>query len=44
MQTDSAFCEAYRLLRLKLLRQLKENDKVIMVTSSIPPRGKAPCP
>ena len=23
MQTDSAFCEAYRLLRLKLLRQLK---------------------
>ena len=28
MQTDSAFCEAYRLLRLKLLRQLKDEDKV----------------
>ena len=26
MQTDSAFCEAYRLLRLKLLRQLKETN------------------
>lgn len=41
MQTDSAFCEAYRLLRLKLLRQLKDEDKVIMVTSSIPSEGKS---
>ena len=41
MQTDSAFCEAYRLLRLKLLRQLKPQDKIIMVTSSIPSEGKS---
>lgn len=41
MQTDSAFCEAYRLLRLKLLRQLKEEDKILMVTSSVPSEGKS---
>lgn len=41
MQTDSAFCEAYRLLRLKLLRQLKPQDKIIMITSSIPSEGKS---
>lgn len=38
---DSAFCESFRLLRLKLLRQIKDNDeKVFLFTSSIPSEGK----
>ena len=41
LESDSAFCEAHRLLRLKLLRQLKEDDKVLMVTSSVPAEGKS---
>ncbi len=41
LASDSAFCESHRLLRLKLLRQLKEEDKVLMVTSSIPSEGKS---
>jgi capsular exopolysaccharide synthesis family protein len=40
LESDSAFCEAHRLLRLKLLRQLDEQDKVLMVTSSVPSEGK----
>lgn len=41
MEADSPFCEAHRLLRLKLLRRLGEDDKVLMVTSSIPGEGKS---
>ncbi len=41
MESDSPFCEAHRLLRLKLLRQLEADDKVLMVTSSIPGEGKS---
>lgn len=41
LESDSAFCEAHRLLRLKLLRQLKEEDKILMVTSSVPSEGKS---
>lgn len=41
METASPFCEAHRQLRLKLLRRLEENDKVLMVTSSIPGEGKS---
>lgn len=37
----SAFCESFRLLRLKLLRALDENDKVITFTSSVPSEGKS---
>ena len=40
-EPDSAFCESFRLLRLKLLRQLKDNDQVIMITSSLPSEGKS---
>ena len=40
-QSDSGFCEAFRLLRLKLLRRLSEKDKVIMFTSSLPSEGKS---
>ena len=39
--SDSAFSESHRLLRLKLLRQLKEEDKVLLVTSSIGDEGKS---
>lgn len=38
---DSAFSESLRLLRLKLLRQLKKNDQIIMFTSSLPSEGKS---
>lgn len=37
----SAFCESFRLLRLKLLRSLDEGDKVITFTSSVPSEGKS---
>lgn len=38
---DSAFCESFRLLRLKLLRKLNSNnEKVFLFTSSIPSEGK----
>ena len=40
-ESDSAFCESFRLLRLKLLRALDEGDKVIMFTSSVPSEGKS---
>ena len=40
--TDSAFCEAIRLLRLKLLRHLTNPaEKVILVTSTLPSEGKS---
>ena len=39
--SDSAFCESFRLLRLKLLRQMQNSDeKVFLFTSSIPSEGK----
>jgi capsular exopolysaccharide synthesis family protein len=38
---DPGFCESFRLLRLKLMRRLKEDDKVIMFTSSLPSEGKS---
>ena len=38
---SSAFCESFRLLRLKLLRSLDEGDKVITFTSSVPSEGKS---
>lgn len=41
LESDSAFCEAHRLLRLKLLRQLQPEDKLLMVTSSVPSEGKS---
>lgn len=38
---DSAFCESFRLLRLKLLRKLKsDSEKIFLFTSSIPSEGK----
>ena len=41
LSPDSAFCESFRLLRLKLLRQLKDSEeKVFLFTSSIPAEGK----
>ena len=40
-EIDSPFSESMRLLRLKLLRQLKAEDKVIMITSSLPSEGKS---
>lgn len=40
-QTDSTFCEAFRLLRLKLLRQMKEGEQVLMFTSTLPSEGKS---
>lgn len=40
--TDSAFCEAIRLLRLKLLRHMTNpSKKVILVTSTLPSEGKS---
>lgn len=41
LESDSGFCEAFRLLRLKLTRTMGEGDKVIMFTSSIPSEGKS---
>ena len=41
LESDSGFCEAFRLLRLKLTRAMEENDKVIMFTSSVPSEGKS---
>lgn len=39
---EEPFCEAFRLLRLKLLRQMEEkNEKVILFTSSLPSEGKS---
>ena len=38
---DAPFCEAFRLLRLKLLRTLTEKDQIIMFTSSVPSEGKS---
>ena len=40
-EPDSAFSESFRLLRLKLLRALDADDKVIMFTSSVPSEGKS---
>lgn len=40
-ESDSAFSEAFRALRLKLLRSMDEDDKVIVVTSSVPSEGKS---
>lgn len=40
-EPDSAFCESFRLLRLKLLRSLKEGEQVILVTSTVPSEGKS---
>lgn len=41
MEPDSAFCEAFRLLRLKLLRKTGGGGgKVIMFTSTLPSEGK----
>lgn len=39
--SDSAFNESFRLLRLKLLRALKPEDKVLLFTSAIPSEGKS---
>lgn len=39
--SDSAFNESFRLLRLKLLRTLQENDRVILFTSTVPAEGKS---
>ena len=42
LDEDDAFCEAFRLLRLKLLRQMEASDeKVILFTSSLPSEGKS---
>ena len=42
LETDSAFTEAFRLLRLKLLRTLKyPEEKVLLFTSSLPSEGKS---
>lgn len=39
--SESAFCESFRLLRLKLLRQMKDKgENVILFTSSVPSEGK----
>ena len=40
-QSDSTFCEAFRLLRLKLLRRMEEGDQVLMFTSTLPSEGKS---
>lgn len=41
-ESDSAFSEAFRLLRLKLLRHMKSGEeKVILVTSTLPAEGKS---
>ena len=39
--SDSPFCESFRLLRLKLMRTFGEGDKVILFTSSVPSEGKS---
>ncbi len=40
--SDDAFCEAFRLLRLKLLRRMEPNaEQVILFTSSVPAEGKS---
>lgn len=42
MDDEDPFCEAFRLLRLKLLRQMEEKqEKVILFTSSLPAEGKS---
>lgn len=42
MEQEDPFCEAFRLLRLKLLRQMEEkNEKVVLFTSSLPMEGKS---
>lgn len=41
LSANSAFSEAFRLLRLHLLRVLKPEDKVILFTSSVPAEGKS---
>lgn len=42
MDEEEPFCEAFRLLRLKLLRQMEEkHEKVILFTSSLPVEGKS---
>lgn len=42
MDQEDPFCEAFRLLRLKLLRQMEEKqEKVILFTSSLPAEGKS---
>ncbi len=38
--SGSAFCESFRILRNYILSSIKTNEKVIMVTSSIPGEGK----
>ena len=39
--SDTPFCESFRLLRLKLLRSLSKDDQIIMFTSSVPSEGKS---
>ena len=42
MEEEEPFCEAFRLLRLKLLRQMEEKqEKVLLFTSSLPAEGKS---
>ncbi len=38
--SSGAFCESFRILRNYILSSLKANEKVIMVTSSVPGEGK----
>ena len=41
-KSDESFCEAFRLLALKLMRQMEPaGEKVIMVTSALPSEGKS---
>ena len=40
-ESDSAFSESFRLLRLKLLRTLGNDSQVILFTSSVPSEGKS---
>lgn len=40
-RADSPFSEAFRLLRLRLSRRLSEEDKVLLVTSTLPSEGKS---
>lgn len=41
-ESDEGFCEAFRLLALKLLRQMEPaGEKVIVVTSALPSEGKS---
>ncbi len=42
MDDEDPFCEAFHLLRVKLLRQMEEKqEKVILFTSSLPSEGKS---